>query len=138
MVTSALPGEGKTFTAVNLAMSIAMELDSTVLLVDGDVAHPALSGAARLARGPGLLDLLTDDEIDVSDALLRTNVEKLAILPAGAQHRRATELLASEQHGAAPATNWPRAIRTGSSSSTRRRCCRPPRRACSRRTWARS
>ena len=42
MVTSALPGEGKTFTATNLAISVAMELDSTVLLVDGDVAHPAL------------------------------------------------------------------------------------------------
>ena len=46
MVTSALPGEGKTFTAVNLAMSMAMEFDNTVLLVDGDVAHPVAAGAA--------------------------------------------------------------------------------------------
>ena len=54
MVTSALPGEGKTFTAVNLAMSMAMELDTTVLLVDGDVAHPELPKSARHAAArPG-------------------------------------------------------------------------------------
>ena len=75
MVTSALPGEGKTFTAVNLAMSIAMELDNTVLLVDGDVAHPMLPSLLGVPNGPGLLDLLTRDDLDVSDALIRTNVE---------------------------------------------------------------
>jgi receptor protein-tyrosine kinase len=97
MVTSALPGEGKTFTAVNLAMSVAMELDTTVLLVDGDVAHPELPRVLGTPPSPGLLELLTTDEIDVSDAILRTNVENLSVLPAGAHHRRATELLASEQ-----------------------------------------
>jgi protein-tyrosine kinase len=97
MVTSALPGEGKTFTAVNLAMSVAMELDTTVLLVDGDVAHPELPRVLGTPSSPGLLELLTTGEIDVSDAILRTNVENLSVLPAGAHHRRATELLASEQ-----------------------------------------
>jgi protein-tyrosine kinase len=97
MVTSALPGEGKTFTAVNLAMSVAMELDTTVLLVDGDVAHPELPRVLGTPGSPGLLELLTTGEIDVSDAILRTNVENLSVLPAGAHHRRATELLASEQ-----------------------------------------
>jgi protein-tyrosine kinase len=97
MVTSALPGEGKTFTAVNLAMSIAMELDNTVLLVDGDVAHPMLPSLLGVPSEPGLLDLLTRDDLDVSDALVRTNVEKLTVLPAGSRQRRATELLASEQ-----------------------------------------
>jgi protein-tyrosine kinase len=97
MVTSALPGEGKTFTAINLAMSIAMELNNTVLLVDGDVAHPMLPTLLGIPAGPGLLDLLTRDDLDVSDALLRTNVEKLTILPSGSRQRRATELLASEQ-----------------------------------------
>ena len=97
MVTSALPGEGKTFTAVNLALSVAMELDTTVLLVDGDVAHPELPRVLGTPGSPGLLELLTTGEIDVSDAILRTNVENLSVLPAGAHHRRATELLASEQ-----------------------------------------
>ncbi len=97
MVTSALPGEGKTFTALNLAMSIAMELDNTVLLVDGDVAHPTLPNLLGIPNEPGLLDLLTHDDLDVGAALVRTNVEKLTVLPAGAPQRRATELLASEQ-----------------------------------------
>jgi len=97
MVTSALPGEGKTFTAINLAMSMAMEFDSTVLLIDGDVAHPSLPNVLGVSNAPGLLDLLTGRDIDVADALVRTNVEKLSILPAGSRHRRSTELLASEQ-----------------------------------------
>lgn len=100
MVTSALPGEGKTFTALNLALSVAMELDHTVLLVDGDVAHPSLPGILGVPSTPGLLDLLTRDDLDVGDVLIRTNVEKLAVIPAGAQQRRATELLASEQMAA--------------------------------------
>jgi len=97
MVTSALPGEGKTFTAINLALSVAMELDTTVLLVDGDVAHPELPRVLGTPGSPGLLELLTTNELDVSDAIVRTNVDNLSILPAGAHHRRATELLASEQ-----------------------------------------
>ena len=97
MVTSALPAEGKTFTAVNLAMSVAMEFDNTVLLVDGDVAHPGLPRLLGVPDSPGLLDLLTNDKLDVADALVKTNIEKLSVLPAGAAHRRATELLASEQ-----------------------------------------
>jgi protein-tyrosine kinase len=97
MVTSALPGEGKTFTSVNLALSIAMEIDTTVLLVDGDVAHPTIPRLLGAPHAPGLLDLLTDDDISFADTLIRTNVDKLVILPAGSRHRRATELLASEQ-----------------------------------------
>jgi receptor protein-tyrosine kinase len=97
MVTSALPGEGKTFTSLNLALSMAMEVDSTVLLVDGDVAHPAIPALLGTPHGPGLLDLLTNDRLDFADALVRTNVDKLTVLPAGSRHRRSTELLASEQ-----------------------------------------
>ena len=97
MVTSSLPGEGKTFTAINLALSIAMEVDTTVLLVDGDVAHPGVPGVLGIPNSPGLLEILTRDDVDFADALLRTNVANLSILPAGSHHRRATELLASEQ-----------------------------------------
>jgi len=96
MVTSALPGEGKTFTALNLAMSIAMEVDHSVLLVDGDVAHPTLPDLLGVPQSPGLMDLLTSN-VDLADALVETNIDKLTILPAGSRHRRSTELLASEQ-----------------------------------------
>jgi exopolysaccharide/PEP-CTERM locus tyrosine autokinase len=96
MVTSALPGEGKTFVAINLALSIAMEIDTTVLLVDADVARPAIPSRLGLPPSKGLLDLLTSKSLDVADVLLRTNIERLSILPAGKPHSRATELLASE------------------------------------------
>jgi len=96
MVTSALPGEGKTFTAANLAMSIAMELDNTVMLVDADVARPTLLKKLGLHPTRGLLDVLVDESIELPQVLLRTNVEKLTILPSGTSHPRATELLASD------------------------------------------
>jgi exopolysaccharide/PEP-CTERM locus tyrosine autokinase len=95
MITSSVPGEGKTFTSINLALSIAMEVDSTVLLVDADVARPAVLDRLGLPSSPGLLDLLTQPELEVADVLLRTNVDRLSILPAGTPHPRATELLAS-------------------------------------------
>ena len=96
MITSALPEEGKTFTAANLAMSIAMELDNTVMLVDADFSKPAMLKVMGLSQARGLLDILVDDSIKLPHVLLRTNVEKLTILPSGTPHPRATELLASE------------------------------------------
>lgn len=96
MVTSALPGEGKSFTAINLALSIATELDNTVMLVDADVARPSVMSVLGLPNGPGLLDLVLDESKDLSSVLLRTNIEKLSILPSGTPHPRATELLASD------------------------------------------
>lgn len=96
MVTSAFPREGKTFCAVNLAMSIAMELDHTVLLVDADVARPSVPTQLGVNFEAGLMDVLLDPSIDLGDVMVRTNVEKLTILPAGRTHARSTELLASE------------------------------------------
>jgi receptor protein-tyrosine kinase len=96
MVTSALPSEGKSFTALNLAISIAMELDNTVLLVDGDVAEPALSRMVGLPPGHGLIELLSSHQLSVKDVLLKTNVPKLSIMSAGVPHKRNTELLASK------------------------------------------
>ena len=96
MVTSSMPGEGKSYTSINLAMSIAMELDYTVMLVDADVAKPSVMKALGLKQAPGLLDLLLDENMQMSDVLLRTNVDKLSILPSGTPHPRATELLASD------------------------------------------
>ena len=96
MVTSSMPGEGKTFSAVNLAMSIAMELDQTVLLVDADVARPAIPRTLGLPSGKGLLDILQSKSFDLDNACIRTNIEKLTILTSGTPHARATELLASD------------------------------------------
>jgi exopolysaccharide/PEP-CTERM locus tyrosine autokinase len=95
MVTSSVQGEGKTFTSLNLAVSITMELDSTVLLVDADVARPGLSKVLGLVDEPGLLDRLIDERCGLSGLLLRTDIPKLTVLPAGTRHRRSTELLAS-------------------------------------------
>ena len=95
MVTSSLPGEGKTFCAINLAMSIAMELDHTVLLIDADVARPSVLRTLGLPAQRGLMDMLLDDKLDLSDVMLRTNVDTLSILPAGTSTAHATELLAS-------------------------------------------
>ena len=97
MVTSAIPAEGKSFVSLNLAMSIALEVDSTALLIDADVANPSLMQMTHLPpASKGLLDLLTSTDIKLTDVLLRTNVEKLSLLPSGTAHGRATEMLASE------------------------------------------
>ena len=96
MVTSALAGEGKSFSAINLAMSIATELDNTVMLVDADVARPSVLRMLGLPASPGLLDLLVGDVEDLSSVLLKTNIDKLTLLPSGTPHLRATELLASD------------------------------------------
>jgi protein-tyrosine kinase len=96
MVTSSLPGEGKSFTAINLAISIAMELDHTVLLVDADVSKPSILKIMGLQPERGLMDVLSERNFDLSSSLLKSNIPKLSILPAGMPHERATELLASE------------------------------------------
>lgn len=95
MCTSSVEGEGKTFTSLNLAISIAMEMDRTVLLVDADLAKPGLSRLLEIDSLPGLTDRLNDQRLDLKDLLLRTDVPKLTILPAGRRHHRSTELLAS-------------------------------------------
>ncbi len=97
MVTSALQGDGKTFSSINLALSIAMEQDKTVLFVDADTAK---AEAGRLlgvpSNSPGLIDVLENKGVGLSDVILRTNVEKLRIIPAGNIHAHANELLASD------------------------------------------
>ena len=97
MVTSALPGEGKTFTSINLAMSIAMEMDKTVLLIDADVAKPDVTSRLGVDAEKGLIDVLLDDGLTLPDVLLRTDIPKLTLLPSGNRHVHSTELLASER-----------------------------------------
>lgn len=94
-ITSALPGEGKTFTAMNLAISIAQEQDYSVLLVDVDVAKPHISEVFGLDSMPGLLDVLEGKENDPERLILRTDMRGLSIFPAGVPRHNATELLSS-------------------------------------------
>lgn len=97
MITSALPGEGKTFTSINLAMSLAMELDTTVLMVDSDVVKPSLTRQIGLSEYPGLIDVLLDPSMDLSEVIVETDIPRLRVLPAGRSHSHSTELLASKQ-----------------------------------------
>jgi len=95
MVASAVPGEGKTFTSLNLALSMRLEEDVTVLLVDGDVVNPRITRILGLENEPGLLDVVRDPGVSVGSAILATDVPGLAFLPAGRPDANPTELLAS-------------------------------------------
>lgn len=95
MIASAMPGDGKTFTSINLALSFALEKDLSVVLVDADVAKAHLSRTFGVHNEPGLMDLLRDETPDVDSAILPTDVPGLSILPAGKATETANELLAS-------------------------------------------
>jgi exopolysaccharide/PEP-CTERM locus tyrosine autokinase len=99
MMASALPGDGKTFTSINLALSLARERDSSVVLVDADVAKPHVSRIFGVENEPGLLDALADPAIELAPLILPTDVRGLAILPAGRVREGATELLSSGRMG---------------------------------------
>ena len=99
LVTSAMAGEGKTFTSLNLALSLALEKDVHVLLVDGDVAKPNISRLLDVAGTPGLLDALRDAGKDVEGLIRPTDVANFFVLPAGTASPEATELLASPRMG---------------------------------------
>lgn len=98
MVTSSVPGEGKSYTSTNLALAFAQERDHTVLLVDCDVTKQGVSrllGVER--RRPDLTDLLANDNMSVGDALLNTDVPGLVLLPAGKPNEYITEMVASQR-----------------------------------------
>lgn len=97
MVASAMPGAGKTFCSVNLAASMTLERELSVLLVDADVAKPHISSAFGLAGRPGLMDILEDETLSVDQVLVRTDLNDMQVLPAGREHAQSTELLASER-----------------------------------------
>ena len=95
MITSSREAEGKTFVAINLAISIAAERDWNVLLIDADLSKPSVLTRLGLKAERGLIEVLEDSSIDLSDVLIRTNIEGLTVLPAGGPHPLNAELLAS-------------------------------------------
>ena len=95
MITSAVPGEGKTFMSLNLALSMRLEEDVTVLLVDGDFVNPRLTQIFGLESRPGLLDIVKDPALAAESVIVPTDLPGLAFLPAGHQESNATELVAS-------------------------------------------
>jgi protein-tyrosine kinase len=97
MTASALPGDGKTFTCVNLAVNMAMDRDNSVLLIDGDVAKPQISQAFGMDDAPGLLDLLRDPSLTLDSLVVATEIPRLNFLPAGKWGTDAPELFGSER-----------------------------------------
>lgn len=97
LVTSALPGEGKTFTSLNLALSIVRDREMRVVLVDGDVAKPGLTPALGLEGKPGLNDALEDTDRDISSVTYQTDVDGLFFVPAGRWHPHAPEFFAGSR-----------------------------------------
>lgn len=95
LITSALQGEGKSFSAAHLAMSLAVEPDYTVLLVDADVIRPNLTRTFGLVGRPGIMDAVADSSVDVQSLIVTTSIEGLSLLPAGRPHENATEHFAS-------------------------------------------
>jgi protein-tyrosine kinase len=95
MITSAVPGEGKTFMTLNLALSMRLEEDVTVLLADGDFVNPRLTQILGLENRPGLLDLVKEPTLSPESAIVPTELPGLSFLPAGRQEPNATELVAS-------------------------------------------
>ena len=95
MIASALPNEGKTFTSLNLALSMALEKDTSVLLVDGDIAKSHVSRTFGVKEEPGLMDLLLEESRDIGSVILPTTVPGLSLLPSGRDSATATESLAS-------------------------------------------
>jgi protein-tyrosine kinase len=97
MVTSALPGDGKTFTSINLALNMALERDISVLLIDCDVAKRHVSEIVGLKEEAGLLDALADESVDAESLIVQTHLRGLSILPAGKRREATAELLSSNR-----------------------------------------
>jgi exopolysaccharide/PEP-CTERM locus tyrosine autokinase len=95
LVCSANSGEGKSFCAINLALSLAAEKDREILLVDADFGKPGIPDKLGLTSGPGLMDALADPMIAIEDCVIRTDIPSLSVLPAGQRVNSDTEYLAS-------------------------------------------
>lgn len=97
MVTSARPGEGKSFTSINLAGSIARQGDHSVLLVDTDSKRDSFCYSLGLAESRGLLDLVANPKLDPAPLIVKTPIERLSILPVGRERERSAELFSTKE-----------------------------------------
>lgn len=97
LVTSSMPGEGKSFLSLNLAMSLAFEYDLNVVLVDADFARPDLMTRMGVDEQAGLLDVVAESSRDLSEVLLRTQIERLSLIPSGQHRELASELVSSDR-----------------------------------------
>ncbi len=97
LVSSPLPDEGKSFCAVNLAIALAAEKDSEVLLVDADFAKPSVLSMLGLPGGNGLMDVLANPKIQLEDCVLKTDISGLSVLSAGNHTNSDSEFLASNR-----------------------------------------
>jgi receptor protein-tyrosine kinase len=97
MVSSSKPNEGKTFISINLALSIALEQDKTVLLIDADVLRPSINRELGFKEVPGLIEYLLGKKNNISEIMYSTNIDKLKVIPAGEPHHLSNELLASDR-----------------------------------------
>ena len=97
LINSAHPSDGKTWCAINLAISLSAEQDIEVVLVDADFGKPAICERLGLVAGAGLMDALIDPDLVAEDLVIPTSIPNLAVLPAGKQVRNDTEFLASER-----------------------------------------
>lgn len=97
LVTSATPDEGKTFTAVNLALGFALDRDLDVLLIDTDFRRSSISELFALESERGLIAALNDPNIRAQDLLVKTDIERLSIIPAGESKAKNVDLLASKR-----------------------------------------
>ncbi|WP_281560861.1 XrtA-associated tyrosine autokinase [Thalassomonas sp. RHCl1] len=97
MVSSGKPNEGKTFVSINLALSIALEQDKTVLLIDADVIRPSISTELNISPRKGLVEYLLGEVSNVSEVIYNTSISNLKIIPAGEPHHLTSELLTSDK-----------------------------------------
>jgi receptor protein-tyrosine kinase len=97
LVTSARPGEGKSFTSLNLAGSIARQGDNHVLLIDADSKRDSFCYALGLAENRGLLDLVANPKLDPSPLIVKTPIDRLSILPVGRERERSAELFSTKE-----------------------------------------
>lgn len=97
MVTSARPGEGKSFMSVNMAGSIARQGDNHVLLVDADSKRDSICYSLGLAQSRGLLDLASNPKLDPAPLIVHTPIDKLTILPVGRERERSAELFSTKE-----------------------------------------
>jgi receptor protein-tyrosine kinase len=97
MVTSARPGEGKSFMSVNMSGSIARQGDNHVLLVDADSKRDSICYSLGLAQARGLLDLASNPKLDPAPLIVKTPIERLTVLPVGRERERSAELFSTKE-----------------------------------------